>query len=75
MNAARSIAFALAVIAAVTGCATSTPTAFPAASPTTTVIVPAGSTVAVVEPRPIPWCGGSFVVGGGTNFGSCLSGR
>ena len=75
MNAARSIAFALAVIAAATGCAMSTPAAVPAASPSTTVIVPAGSTVAVVEPTPIPWCGGSFVVGGGTNFGSCLSGR
>ena len=72
MKAARSIAFALAVIAAAAGCASSRTTASPATSPiTTTVVVPPGSTVAVVAPAPVPWCGGSYVSVGGTNFGSC----
>jgi len=71
MSAVRSIAFALAVVAAATGCASSRTVAVPAASPTTTVVVPAGSTVAVVAPAPLPWCGGAYAPAGGTNFGSC----
>jgi len=44
----------------------------------TTVVVPPGSTVTVTPPPsalPVvavqPWCAGSYVSGGGSNFGGC----
>ena len=73
MNRVKSLALGLALAAAAAGCTTTTAVA-PATSPATTVIVPPGSTVAVVQTAPA-WCGGTYASTGGTNFGSCPPGR
>jgi len=69
MHALKSLALGLALVGAAAGCATSTRTAVPATSPSTTVVVPPGSTVAVTQT--VPWCGGSYAGQGGTSFGAC----
>jgi len=69
MNALGSIVLGLVLVGAASGCTTTTTTAVPVTSPTTTVVVPPGSTVTVAQTA--PWCGGSYAVPGGTNFGSC----
>jgi hypothetical protein len=72
MNAVRSIALGVALVALAAGCTTTTAVA-PATTPATTVIVPPGSTVAVVQTA--AWCGGTHASTGGTNFGSCPPAR
>jgi hypothetical protein len=64
-----ALALATALSAALLGGCIQVTRTTPAASPQTTIVVPPGTTAAVVQTA--PWCQGAYAPARGTNFGSC----